>query len=98
MFFRKILNSTRGLDFRKHRPKFFNRGSKKFFSISVISWKKFPKNASKISFVHVAFDLDNIAKKPSPDSQFCRSMSETTEEIFSEQKFSSNYSYGQVEH
>ena len=57
-----MLNWTRRLDFRKHRPSFFTMGRKKFFSTSGNYWKKFPKNASKNSFVHVAFDLDNIAK------------------------------------
>ena len=57
------------IGFSKTPPKsFLTRGRKKFSQPPEFLWKKFPKNASKNSFVHVAFDLDNIAEKPLPDS------------------------------
>ena len=58
------------IGFSKTPPEsFFTRGRKLLFSISRKYWKNFPKNASKNSFVHIAFDSDNNVKKPLPDGR-----------------------------
>ena len=51
MIFRKMLNWTRRLDFRKHRPKVFLQGVENFFSQSPeIIGKSFQKKPQKILF------------------------------------------------